>query len=144
METEARGTLDSHRATHQSDWHGETFLDHLITNVCAGVWYSRHSNLRMIHTRTQVEGATAVLPPTARSSNHTVLPPAATAGAAVTSTSSLIHTSRHSTIPSRVRGKAGGQGMGTWQHGRTGAPVIVRVPLGTVVHELPHGDRRRT
>ena len=33
--------------------------------------------------------------------------------------------------------------MGTWQHGRTGAPVILRVPLGTVVRELPRGDPRR-
>ena len=33
--------------------------------------------------------------------------------------------------------------MGTWQHGRAGAPVIVRVPLGTVVRELTRGDPRR-
>jgi GTP-binding protein len=34
--------------------------------------------------------------------------------------------------------------MGTWQHGRAGTPVILRVPLGTVVRELPRGDPRRT
>jgi GTP-binding protein len=34
--------------------------------------------------------------------------------------------------------------MGTWQHGRGGAPVIIRVPLGTVVREIPRGDPRRT
>lgn len=33
--------------------------------------------------------------------------------------------------------------MGTWQHGRTGAPIILRVPLGTVVRELQRGDPRR-
>ena len=33
--------------------------------------------------------------------------------------------------------------MGTWQHGRVGAPVTLRVPLGTVVRELPPGDPRR-
>jgi GTPase involved in cell partitioning and DNA repair len=33
--------------------------------------------------------------------------------------------------------------MGTW-HGRTGAPVVVRVPFGTVVRELRRGDPRRT
>ena len=33
--------------------------------------------------------------------------------------------------------------MGTWQHGRVGEPVILRVPLGTVVRELPRGDPRR-
>ena len=34
--------------------------------------------------------------------------------------------------------------MGTWQHGRAGAPTIIRVPLGTVVRELPRDDPRRT
>ncbi|KAI0271061.1 P-loop containing nucleoside triphosphate hydrolase protein [Russula aff. rugulosa BPL654] len=33
--------------------------------------------------------------------------------------------------------------MGTWQHGRAGAPTIIRVPLGTVVRELPRDDPRR-
>ena len=32
--------------------------------------------------------------------------------------------------------------MGTWQHGRAGAPVVLRVPLGTVVRELPRDDPR--
>ena len=34
--------------------------------------------------------------------------------------------------------------MGTWQHGRTGVPNIIRVPLGTIVRELPRDDLRRT
>ena len=34
--------------------------------------------------------------------------------------------------------------MGTWQHGRAGAPTVIRVPLGTVVRELPRDDPRRT
>ena len=33
--------------------------------------------------------------------------------------------------------------MGTWQHGRAGAPTIIRVPLGTVVRELSRDDPRR-
>jgi GTPase len=33
--------------------------------------------------------------------------------------------------------------MGTWQHGRAGAPTIIRVPLGTIVRELPREDPRR-
>jgi len=53
------------------------------------------------------------------------------------------HLTTLSSVPSRVRGNAGGQGTGTWQHGRTGAPVILRVPLGTVVRELQRGDLRR-
>jgi len=53
------------------------------------------------------------------------------------------HLTTLSSVRSRVRGNAGGQGMGTWQHGRVGAPVTLRVPLGTVVRELPRGDPRR-
>jgi GTPase len=52
------------------------------------------------------------------------------------------HLTTLSSVRSRVRGNAGGQGMGTWQHGRAGAPVVLRVPLGTVVRELPRGDSR--
>jgi hypothetical protein len=32
--------------------------------------------------------------------------------------------------------------MGTWQHGRAHAPVVLRVPLGIVVRELPRGHPR--
>ena len=53
------------------------------------------------------------------------------------------HLTTLSSVSSRVRGNAGGQGMGTWQHGRVGAPTIIRVPLGTVVRELPRDDPRR-
>src|SRR6266404_858750 len=53
------------------------------------------------------------------------------------------HLTTLSSVPTHVRGNAGGQGMGTWQHGRAGAPVILRVPLGTVVRELRRGDPRR-
>jgi GTP-binding protein len=53
------------------------------------------------------------------------------------------HLTTLSSVPSRVRGNAGGNGMGTWQHGRAGAPVIIRVPVGTVVRELPRDDPRR-
>jgi GTP-binding protein len=53
------------------------------------------------------------------------------------------HLTTLSSVSSRVRGTAGGQGKGTWQHGRAGAPTIIRVPLGTVVRELPRDDPRR-
>ena len=53
------------------------------------------------------------------------------------------HLTTLSSVRSRVRGIAGGQGKGTWQHGRAGAPTIIRVPLGTVVRELPRDDPRR-
>ena len=33
--------------------------------------------------------------------------------------------------------------MGTWQNGKNAAPLIIRVPLGTIVRELPRDDPRR-
>ncbi|KAG1793075.1 GTP-binding protein Obg CgtA [Suillus plorans] len=48
-----------------------------------------------------------------------------------------------SSIPKRVRGAAGGNGQGTWQNGKNAPPIIIKVPLGTVVRELLPGDSRR-
>ncbi len=45
-------------------------------------------------------------------------------------------------MPKRVHGHPGGNGQGTWQNGRNGDPTIIRVPLGTVVRELPPDDPR--
>ena len=53
------------------------------------------------------------------------------------------HLTTLSSVPSRVLGNAGGRGKGTWQHGRAGAPITIRVPLGTVVRELLRDDPRR-
>ncbi|KAF9467721.1 GTPase [Collybia nuda] len=53
------------------------------------------------------------------------------------------HLTTLSTIPKRIRGEPGGNGQGTWQNGRNGSPLIIRVPLGTVVRELPRDDPRR-
>lgn len=49
-----------------------------------------------------------------------------------------------SSIPKRVRGLPGNHGRGTWQNGRNAASTVIKVPLGTVVRELPRGDPRRT
>ena len=46
-------------------------------------------------------------------------------------------------IPKRVRGLPGAHGRGSWQNGRNAAPTIIKVPLGTVVRELPRDDPRR-
>jgi GTP-binding protein len=54
------------------------------------------------------------------------------------------HLTTLSNIPTRIRAEAGGHGQGTWQNGKNGAPYIIRVPLGTVVRELPRDDPRRT
>ncbi|KAH0831277.1 P-loop containing nucleoside triphosphate hydrolase protein [Lanmaoa asiatica] len=48
-----------------------------------------------------------------------------------------------SSIPKRVRGLSGPHGRGTWQNGRNAAPTVIKVPLGTVVRELPRDDPRR-
>ncbi|KAG8216150.1 hypothetical protein J3R82DRAFT_8156 [Butyriboletus roseoflavus] len=48
-----------------------------------------------------------------------------------------------SSIQKRVRGLPGNHGRGTWQNGRNAAPTVIKVPLGTVVRELPRDDPRR-
>ncbi|KNZ79144.1 hypothetical protein J132_01192 [Termitomyces sp. J132] len=49
-----------------------------------------------------------------------------------------------SSVPNRVIGQSGGHGQGTWQNGKNGEPTIIKVPLGTVVRELPRDDPRRS
>ncbi|KAI0282060.1 hypothetical protein BC826DRAFT_961730 [Russula brevipes] len=105
---------------------GETFLDHLIVHVRAG----RGGDGCVAFHREKFK---PYGPPSggngARGGDVYILPDP--------------HLTTLSSVPSRVRGNAGGNGMGTWQHGRTGAPVIMRVPVGTVVRELPRDDPRR-
>ncbi|KAH9987749.1 hypothetical protein BJV74DRAFT_978675 [Russula compacta] len=105
---------------------GETFLDHLIVHVRAG--RGGDGCVAFHREKFKPHG-----PPSGgnggRGGDVYILPDP--------------HLTTLSFVPSRVRGNAGGQGMGTWQHGRVGAPVILRVPLGTVVRELPRGDPRR-
>ncbi|EEB92066.1 hypothetical protein MPER_09476 [Moniliophthora perniciosa FA553] len=48
-----------------------------------------------------------------------------------------------SSVAKRVRGEQGSHGQGTWQNGKNGAPLVIKVPLGTIVRELPRGDPRR-
>ena len=48
-----------------------------------------------------------------------------------------------SSIPKRVRGISGNNGRGTWQNGRNASPTVIKVPLGTIVRELPRDDPRR-
>ncbi|KAI0088271.1 GTPase [Irpex rosettiformis] len=53
------------------------------------------------------------------------------------------HLTTLSSVPVRVRAQAGGHGQGTWQNGKTGAPTIIKVPLGTIVRQLAQNDPRR-
>ncbi|KIY49750.1 GTPase [Fistulina hepatica ATCC 64428] len=51
-------------------------------------------------------------------------------------------TSLHS-VPKRIRAEDGRHGAGTWQNGKNGAPLTIRVPVGTVVRQLPWNHPRR-
>ena len=46
------------------------------------------------------------------------------------------HLTTLSSVSPRIRGNPGAHGQGTWQGGRNGLPLVVKVPLGTVVREL--------
>ncbi|KAL6306992.1 GTP-binding protein Obg/CgtA [Sparassis latifolia] len=54
------------------------------------------------------------------------------------------HLTTLSSVPTRIYGQNGGTGQGTWQSGRNSPPLIIKVPLGTVVKELPGDDPRRS
>jgi len=54
------------------------------------------------------------------------------------------HLTTLSSVPTRIRGPAGGNGQGTWQNGKNAPPLIIKVPLGTIVRELPRDDPRRS
>ena len=53
------------------------------------------------------------------------------------------HLTTLSSVPTRIRAQHGGSGQGTWQNGRNASPLVIRVPLGTIVRELPRDDPRR-
>ncbi|KAG8770577.1 GTPase of the mitochondrial inner membrane that associates with the large ribosomal subunit [Ceratobasidium sp. 428] len=46
-----------------------------------------------------------------------------------------------SSVSKRARAGAGHHGQGTWQHGKKGEDLVIRVPLGTVVREIMGGRR---
>lgn len=53
------------------------------------------------------------------------------------------HLTTLSSIPTRVIAQPGGSGKGTWMNGKNAPPTIIKVPLGTVVRQLPPDDPRR-
>lgn len=53
------------------------------------------------------------------------------------------HLTTLSSVPKRIRGNVGASGQGSFQNGRQGAPLVIKVPLGTVVRELTGSDPRR-
>ncbi|KAJ6619759.1 GTPase [Mycena sp. CBHHK59/15] len=54
------------------------------------------------------------------------------------------HLTSLSSIPKRIRGPSGANGSGTWQNGKNAEPLVIRVPLGTIVREIPRGDSRHS
>jgi GTPase len=48
-----------------------------------------------------------------------------------------------SSVPKKIRGENGTHGQGTWQNGKSGSPLVVKVPVGTIVRQLPWDDPRR-
>lgn len=47
------------------------------------------------------------------------------------------------TVPKKIRGENGKHGQGEWQNGKAGAPLVIKVPVGTVVRQLSWDDPRR-
>ncbi|CAA7268771.1 unnamed protein product [Cyclocybe aegerita] len=48
-----------------------------------------------------------------------------------------------SSVPKKIRGENGSHGQGTWQNGKAGAPLVIKVPVGTTARQLPWNDPRR-
>ncbi|KAF7798121.1 hypothetical protein EIP86_009336 [Pleurotus ostreatoroseus] len=105
---------------------GETFLDHIIVHIRAG--RGGDGCVAFHREKFQPYG-----------------PPSGGNGGAGGSVYILPtpHLTTLSSVPPRVRAPSGGAGKGTWQHGRNAPPTIIKVPLGTVVRELPRADPRR-
>ncbi|KAF8964797.1 GTPase [Flammula alnicola] len=53
------------------------------------------------------------------------------------------HLTTLSSVPKKIRGENGTHGQGTWQNGKAGSPLVIKVPLGTIVRQLPWDDPRR-
>ncbi|KLO15504.1 GTP-binding protein Obg/CgtA [Schizopora paradoxa] len=130
--TEFEGTTDedAYRRQRKTEWKrrqgGQSFLDHLIISVRGG----KGGNGCAAFNR---EKFVPYGPPSGgnggRGGDVYILP--------TTELTTL------STVAKRVKGNPGGHGKGAWMNGRAGEPTIVRVPVGTVIRELPADDPRR-
>ncbi|KAK7469282.1 GTPase of the mitochondrial inner membrane that associates with the large ribosomal subunit [Stygiomarasmius scandens] len=121
---------EEYRRRRKTEWKrrqgGQSFLDHLIINVRGG---KGGDGCAAFHREKYVPYG----PPSGgnggRGGDVYILP-----------TSSL---TTLSSVAKRVRGEPGGNGQGNWQNGKNAPPLIIRVPVGTIVRELPRDDPRR-
>ncbi|KAF8635655.1 hypothetical protein AX15_000286 [Amanita polypyramis BW_CC] len=121
---------DAYKRKRKTDWKrkqgGQTFLDYLIVNVrggrggdgCAAFHREKFKPNGPPSGGNGGRGGDVYLMPTP-------------------------HITTLSSVPSRIRAPSGSHGQGSWQNGKNAPPLVIQVPLGTVVRELPRGDSRR-
>ncbi|PCH37480.1 GTP-binding protein Obg/CgtA [Wolfiporia cocos MD-104 SS10] len=124
-------SIETLRRKRRTEWKrrqgGQTFLDHAIIHIRAG---KGGDGCVAFHR----EKYKPYGPPSGGNGGRG-------ADVYIQATSSL---TTLASVPTRVRGEAGGTGQGLWQNGRNAQPYIIRVPLGTIVRELGRDDPRRT
>ncbi|KAJ7364047.1 GTPase [Mycena albidolilacea] len=128
---EDEGLRDRLRRRRRTEWkrkqRGQTFLDNLIVSIRAG---SGGDGCVAFHR----EKFKPYGPPSGgnggRGGDVYIMP--------------TPHLTTLSAIAKKIRGNPGANGQGTWQNGKNGEPLVIRVPLGTIVREIPRGDSRRS
>ncbi|KAK2460768.1 hypothetical protein APHAL10511_007238 [Amanita phalloides] len=121
---------DAYKRKRRTEWKrkqgGQTFLDHLIVTIRGG----RGGNGCAAFHREKFKPNG---PPSGgnggRGGDVYLLP--------------TPHLTTLSSVPSRIRAQNGGHGQGSWQNGKSAPPLVIQVPVGTVVRELPRSDSRR-
>ncbi|KDR77289.1 hypothetical protein GALMADRAFT_246632 [Galerina marginata CBS 339.88] len=122
--------LETFRRRRKTDWKrrqgGQSFLDNVIVTVRAG---KGGDGCAAFHR----EKFKPFGPPSGgdggRGGDVYILPTA--------------HLTTLSTVPKKIRGENGTHGQGTWQNGKAGSPLVIKVPIGTVVRQIPWDDPRR-
>ncbi|KAH9829598.1 GTPase [Rhodofomes roseus] len=131
ISTNAESDQDVLRKKRRTEWkrrqHGQTFLDHIIVHVRGG---KGGDGCVAFHR----EKFKPYGPPSGGNGGR---------GADVYIMATP-HLTTLSSVSPRIRGQAGGSGQGTWQNGRNAPPIIIRVPVGTIVRELERDDQRRS
>ncbi|KAF9045324.1 GTPase [Panaeolus papilionaceus] len=122
--------LETFRRRRKTDWkrrqRGESFLDNVIVTVRAG---DGGNGCAAFHR----EKFKPFGPPSGgdggRGGDVYILP--------TTELTTL------STVPKKIRAENGNHGQGTWQNGQAGTPMVVKVPVGTIIKQIPWDDPRR-